>query len=425
MGIFQKMANLLSPNTEVRNKLFEAVYQWFNGQFYTLTQNKKTYVDEGYQKNISVYSVIRMIAGKAAGAKFEVQTMKGDKSEPIKNVNDPLCRLMKKPNEFQRGQQFIEECISWLLITGDLYIYKIKRETGADKGSVSRFYCLPSQYVQIIGGGFLEPVKEYKLIIGDQEIRFDKEEITHLKYFNPNWDVSGSQLYGQSPLMAALATVQSSNEGTNAKIKAYLNGGVVGLLTNTDPNVKLTVEQREQLQNLVNERVRGTDNQKSIVATSAPVSYQQIGMSPADLEVLKSIEFDKNAICMAFGIDPILFSTETASYNNKSEAGKNLVNNVVSPILELLTETLNEAVMVEGKVSDKFISFDISHFPELQEDIKEMVTALKDAYWISPNEKRVKMKYEPSKDPLMDKYYIPTSLQPIEEIDYSMPLNEE
>jgi len=420
MNRFQKAINSLFGKSEIQNSFYKAIYSFFNGYFYTLPQNKETYVKEGYQKNLDVYSIIKLIAGKAAGAKLKAYTtIRNEKVELIDTTNY-LYRLLQRPNESERQQQFIEEALSWLLITGDLYIYKLPYLTGKDKGKVNRLYCLPSQYVQIIGGGWTDPIEGYKMIIGDQEVIFGKDEVIHIKYFNPNFGVSGEQLYGQSPLMAALSTVQSSNEGLNAKIKAFLNGGTHGLLSSADANNPMSVEQIAQLNDLIKSKLTGTDNTKGITATNGLVNYQQIGMSPADLEILKSIQFDAYQLSKIYGVDPILFSVEGSSYNNKAEAYKSLVNNVCVPLLNLFQDALNEAV----NDMEYIIEYDISHFAELQDDIQTMVSSLKDAYWITPNEKRKYMNLPLIEDGLLDKFLIPSNLVPLDELDIDLDLNE-
>ena len=310
---------------------------------------------------------------------------------------------------------FIEEMATWLLLTGDLYIYKLKYLTGADKGKVLRMYCLPSQYVQIVGGGMFNPEGGYKLIIGDQSIEFAPDEITHIKYFNPDWGVNGEQLYGQSPLLAAMKTVQSSNEGVNAKTKAFINGGMHGLISSKNPENTLTVEQMSQLNELIHSRITGTDNTKKISATDGQIEYTQIGMSPADLEILKSIQFDADALCKVYGVSPYLFNTDSSSYNNVKEAKKGLINDVVVPLLNLLNDALNDCLAD----LDKGVVYDISHFPELQEDLKEMVASLKDAEWLTLNEKREKMGVARIEEELMDKIIVSNNKVFLDELGMS------
>lgn len=406
-----------SQNNSIGNKLNEAIYSFFSGYFYTLTTNKKTYVDSGYKGNLDVYSIVKLIASKTADAKFKGVRYSEQKDEYLDLPKSHwVNKLLKRPNELERQQGFIEALASWLLITGDLYLYKIVSET--DKGRVLRLYSLPSQYVQIIGGGAFDPEQGYKMIIGDQSIEFTKEEVVHIKYFNPNWDISGSQLYGQSPLEAALSTVQSSNEAVNAKIKAFINGGMHGLLSSKDPNAPVSVEQISQLNEIIDSRVTGTNNTKKISATSGMVEYTQIGMSPADLEILKSIQFDADKLCKVFGVSPYLFNTESSSYNNVKEAKKSLVTDVVTPLLNLIIDALDDCL----NSTEYDVMYDISHFPELQEDLGQMVNSLKDAYWLTPNEKREQMGLEPIEDEYMGKVLVPSNLVPIDEMSIDVNL---
>ena len=419
MNIIQRLATkaytFFSTQSEGANKLNKAVYSFFSGFFFTLSSTKMTFVDDGYRGNLDVYTIVKLIASKAADAHLKGVTYKDGKEVDLPPT-DYINKILKRPNPTQRQQQFIEEAITWLLLTGDIYIYKLRFISGNDKGRINQLYFLPAQYVQIIGGGWLEPVRGYKLIIGDQEVTFNADEITHIKYFNPNWNVSGSQLYGQSPLEAAVQTIHSSNEATNAKIKAFLNGGVSGLISSSDKDMTMSVEQIDHLNDKIAQKQTGTNNSHRITATNGLVNYQQIGLSPADLEILKSIQFDANQICKVYGVDPAIFDTAGASYNNKKEAYKSLVVNVVIPALNLLKDGLDDCFSEQ----DKGVSYSVAHFDELQQNLKETVDALSVAWWITPNDKLEIMGKLRSADKLMDKVYIPTSLVPLDEVSVPM-----
>jgi len=123
MNTFQsiklKALDFFGIKADSTNLLNRAVYSFFNGNFWTLTQNKKTYVDSGYRENITVYSLVKLIGSKVADAKFKgvVYNNKGDEMDLP--YDDNINKLLRKPNEADRQQQFIEALASWLLLTGD------------------------------------------------------------------------------------------------------------------------------------------------------------------------------------------------------------------------------------------------------------------------------------------------------------------
>jgi len=61
-----------------------------------------------------------------------------------------------------------------------------------------------------------------------------------------------------------------------------------------------------------------------------------------------------------------------------------------------------------------FIDFDISALPELQRDMEKMVASLVNASWLTMDEKRIAMNYEP-KAGAYDMSYVSQGLIPLEQ----------
>ena len=95
-------------NNSIGNKLNEAIYSFFSGYFYTLTTNKKTYVDSGYKGNLDVYSIVKLIASKTADAKFKgVRYSEAQDKYLDLPKNNLVNKILKRPNELERQQGFI------------------------------------------------------------------------------------------------------------------------------------------------------------------------------------------------------------------------------------------------------------------------------------------------------------------------------
>ena len=433
MNLIQRIKAAILPNqSDPGNKYNQSLFSYFNGIFFNIPNNPRAYVANGYQGNPDVYAIINMIAKKAASVPFYVYVVnnkksfnrtKNNKFNLLKKGLDEvegteLNRLIDRPNEMQSQQEFIEALVSFLEITGNGYAYKFMPEVGRNKGVPTKLYVLPSQFTQIIGSGTFEPISGYKLQIGNQEITFNRDEVNHIKFFNPDYNVSGNQLYGMSPLMAAWETVSSSNEGTKAKAKAFINGGAAGLLFSADKDAMLDAEQISKINQQIDTKLTGADNYKKIVATNGIIDYKQIGMSPADLEIIKSIGADRDTLCRVFGVDPILFATDSSSYNNKELAYKGLVTNTVIPILNLVKAMFNE-IAIYYSIRDGveyYIDYDAQAFPEMQKDMEKIVTQMKESWWITPNEKRDAMNYDRLNEADMDRILVPTNLTYMDEV---------
>ena len=99
--------------------------------------------------------------------------------------------------------------------------------------------------------------------------------------------------------------------------------------------------------------------------------------------------------------------------SNYKEARVALYQETVLPLLDYICDEFNSwltPLYGEGIA----LGYDIDNIEALQENRDAVYTRLKDAWWLSPNERRLQCGIETSEDPLLDKYYVPSNLVPIE-----------
>ena len=180
-------------------------------------ENDETYINEGYRKNATIYSLINIITKAATTIPFQVYEIdnKTDykrykamtsglvdgnvlhKSEILKKralveIEDTeLHMLLDRPNPMQSYSSFITEVIAFGKLTGNRYIYGIAPESGANAGKYREMYVMPSQMMEIVSGGIMQPVKSYRIEYNGQ-VDIPAEQICHIKDFNPYYDGSGS-----------------------------------------------------------------------------------------------------------------------------------------------------------------------------------------------------------------------------------------
>jgi len=413
-------------------------------------QNAQAYVRDGYQSNDIVYSIVKLITDKAKLAPFHVYKVidqtaaKRYKSlmkqpDKIENWNEVrqlhkkafelydgdsrLNELLKYPNEEDTWSDLIEQWCGFKLLTGNSFIYAKMIEGGANDGKPFELYALPAQYMAIIANVEVFPPTRvgYQLYYGKMW-SFDTKEILHDKYFNPYWTVTGNELYGQSPLMAAARTLTRSNEAKTASVASFQNGGPAGVLFMNDDRFDPTsgTQQAQALKKSISEK-GGASNYNSIAVSGYKVDWKQIGLSPVELNIIESEKWDMKSLCNIYGVpSQLLNDADNKTYNNQIEGEKALTLRCAIPLLDAITDNLNRKLHSDWgyRGTNVYIGYDIQVYQELEANKAEQVTWLNNAWWISPAQKMEIMglknpDYIPTEE--LEKLYVPSNLQPIDQ----------
>jgi HK97 family phage portal protein len=219
----------------------------------------------------------------------------------------------------------------------------------------------------------------YALMMG-KIVNFTRPEILHDKFFNPDWDANGMQLYGLSPLQAAAKVLTRSNQGKEYAVSAYQNGGPPGVLFVKKDQGFNGVDLTAQV-DLVKERLKqyeGSKNANKIPVSGFEIGYQQIGLSPVDMDILDAEIFDMRAICNIYGVpSQLLNDPNNKTYNNQAEGEKALTTRCALPLLTALRDNFNRKLKNDWNAgSDTVIDFDLSVYSELEGNKLEQVNWL-------------------------------------------------
>jgi len=402
---------------KVQNLLNQIMYQFTGNISYLLDSNIETYVNEGYKANNHVYSVTTAIMQRCTGIPFQHRV-----NDDVLEKSDLIERL-KNPNPMQSGDEFIEAYAGWMLLTGNAYLYMMSPEEGLNKGKPVEMYWLPSQFTEIIGGGYTEPVKGYRVSLGHgYGIEIQASKVIHFKYFNPGADTNGGQLYGQSPLQAGLLSVQSSNEGYKALNKTYQNGAPAGILTGSDKtDFEYNQEQITALQEKYKRMYGGSDNYMKIIFSRNPLQWIKMGFSVVDMNIVEMRRYNLEDVCNIYHVPVHLFSSEAATLDNYKEARKAIYTDAVIPLLDRFVSKLNQHLLaIYGGGS---LTYDTSVITELNADIQALTTALSSAWWLTGNERREMMGMEQVDDPMMSQILYPNSIVPGAELQMPSGMN--
>lgn len=366
-GYLLKLENDLrkSIGTEVYGKILETVQ---NRAVYP-PDNVETYINDGYLYNPIVYSIVSFIAQKAGAIPWGVYEVKNDKalhlyksatrydynSKAIRTKalvalpDHELNSLFLKPNILQGWADFFEQVVGFKLVTGNSYLHCIGPTAGINKGLVKELWGIPSQIIKPVAGNAMEPVKGYKYLTSERTI--PTEQIIHLKYWTPEY-YNGAFLIGLSPIRAGKRVVTKSNASFDSSVASFQNQGAFGIISGGG-EPELTEAQAEMIERRLQKKIGGPNNRGKNIVTSANLTWQQMGMSPVDLNIIESDRIDLRTLCNIYHVPSELFNdAANKTYSNTKEAGSAVYTNAILPQCNQFRDAFNQFIYqrYQGKI---------------------------------------------------------------------------
>ncbi|MDV3982801.1 hypothetical protein CMT48_17175 [Elizabethkingia anophelis] len=432
---------------EYNNAFNKAFLQFLGGLSAKYDYDNKTYLEKGYGHNPDVYAVITQQAEKIRTVPYVIKkvkdrqakrrydlfeySMKGElqlnhfrkrldlQTKAYEDMEMPFP--LEDPNPNQTWGEIWALYEVFMQTTGNAYLYMVSPENGANAGQPMQVYILPSHLMKIVLKKDAElmtvenPIDYYMLIEGDQYIQFDEKDIIHIKLPNPFYDMSGSYLYGLSPIRALLRVIESSNDALDQNVSTMKNAGMFGFFSGK--NDVLTNEQILQLK----EKLRAMDKDPSrlakIAGLSVPIEFTRLSLNTDELKPFDYLRYNQKQICNVLGwSDKLLNNDEGAKYSNVKEARKTVITDHVVPRLILLQEALNKKFIPRFKGYENcVIEWDYTELPEMQEDIKDLVEWYSKAP-VTANEFRTALRLETLDEEGMNTVWIEGSKKRIDEV---------
>lgn len=393
-------------------QLYQAAIRFLGGQLVPYNvADRSIYIDRGYTYNDIVYSVVKIILDKAAVAEwapYQVVDKKAySKSRAIfKNMStgiggdyqeakfyqekglqpyesdEGLNRLLKYPNENETFNELNFGLWCYKLLTGDYFEggWEDTASGGLNPGAPLQLFGLPSQYMRIKTATATLPLiaESYELYFG-YVIPFNRANILHEKYFNPEWDSYGIQLYGLSPLKAYLKRLQRNNLAQTRGAKAMQNGGADNIVYLDDDKIQqdfeISKEQMEIMKRTWDAEQGGVNNAGKAVWSPYKVGSTRLTLSPVELDLLASEKFDLEMACHLYGVPYALFSNDASTYNNLTVSERALTTRCALPLLLNREASFNRKLhtLPKYKSGNIVIAPDLTCYSELEINRKEQV----------------------------------------------------
>tara|TARA_R100001443_G_scaffold487_3_gene1997 strand:+ start:11904 stop:13883 length:1980 start_codon:yes stop_codon:yes gene_type:complete len=380
-------------------------------------------VKEGYENNAIAYRCINEISQGASGVRLKLFRGK------INVEEHPLLDLLNRPSPTRSYNELFESVYSYLLLSGNSYIVASSVEDVP-----AELYCLRPDRMRVISGKSMHIPSSYEYETGKETyMKYPVDQNTgnsavkHFKLFHPQ-----SDFIGMSPLVSAASNIDSHNLTNLHNVSLLQNGArpsgavVFKPKDETGTSVQLSDSQRAQILKDMEQRFSGSKNAGRPMLLEGDFSFQQMGMSPKDMDfsVLKKMSAIDIALC--FGVPAQLVGIPDAqTYNNMPEARLALYEETIIPILRRVESDLNE--WLTPKFADDLrLEYDIDSIPAMAESRKrvfESVISGVNAGILTRNEAREKLGFDPIAGG--DTLFVPATSMPISLVGESIGDDED
>ena len=405
MNIIQKAFRGFIDGYRLEKKSLGSEYMQVGAGFFPIN-NQGDYIvnvnqNNAYSKIAVVYKIITTIAERVSDAVFEQEELK---EEGKKLKYSDFLNLLKKPNMYQSGSDFLIELASYMMLKGEFFIMKDK--TGFTEKT--ELYCIPPNEVVIT---------ESHYIIKNVRIPKTDGIIFHYRDFVPGYRVD-STVRVLSPLEVAASNISTIDFGIGVNQKIMRNGGVPGVAWE-DPQagaIPADPASLKQLKDDLTKRYSSGMTYGEVPVYSYKIGYTSFGLTQSDMKILESVEFSEERIAYIFKFPLFLLSNSKGggglNSNERENANKELLVNAVFPKLKRIAEVFTN-ILDDNRYQ---ICYDKYSYPEMEKDWNTLSQSLDRMWYLTPNQKLETLGFEKSTDPNMDLILVPSTLKPLEEV---------
>ena len=354
---------------------------------------------ESYSKSLYVFACVSRIAEKVGETAFtlnRIQNLVGDTEEIF---NHPVLDLLYRVNPFQTKSEFLEILVSNFLLSGNSFIWKLRNE----KGEVAELWNLRPDKMTIVADPEIF-IKEYIFTKDDgTQEHFEPNDIIHFKIPSP------LDIYrGVSPLASAQIRVQTEEYATKHQRDLFLNNARPDALIMSDRT--LTQKQKDELQARWEQRHKGVGKSSRIGLLEGGLKYQQLSLTPIQIDHIESMKFTRDDILTAFKMPkPILAVIDDVNRANSETAKEIFLSETIKPLVAKITEKLNEQLITPEYGEEYNLGFKDPTPQNKEMLLKEFQAGIDN--WLTANEIRQQLGKEPIRGG--DNLLRPLTLSPI------------
>jgi HK97 family phage portal protein len=285
-------------------------------------------IREGLKSSTYVYACINIIAKSVASVPWYVykQDRNGDW---VQQKMHPLATLIDRPTPWHSRKDLMTGMIQHLYLGGNSLHTKVRAG-----GVVVELWQLQPDWIRVFPSA-MDWIDKYQYHKDGIITDIKPADIMHNKFLDP-----ANPYWGLAPLQAGARAVDIDVEAVRYQKVGLQNMAISdGVFTFDHP---LTQDQWNEARAMVREQHQGIDNAHTPWVLGAGANWQQMSMTPKDIDFIESRKFTANEICSIFQVPPPMIGIlDKANYNNIETARKIFWLDTIVPLLEDIKDSFN------------------------------------------------------------------------------------
>ena len=390
MGFFDifKKKEVISPVLQVT----------INGKTYTLDTT-----DDSGMKLAAVWRCVDIVSGTVASLGIDIEKRIGkywqvDEKHPLELV------LRLRPNGRVNSFDFWKAAVVEMLLHGNAYIYPYFNAVG----EVTRLYLIPN--------GFCRYDKEadtYEISddVNNLFTTCNGWRIIHLKNLSLDGGFTGvsTLTYAQNVLGVGenLDSLQMDSFASGSTLRGFISG---------DSNLTqgFGAPQDDQLAAVKDNITKQLTSGAKIFTLPGTMKFNQLSLSPSDLQLVESKNLNVLDICRFFGVHPDrVFQSSSTNYKGSESAQTAFMTDTLFPLINKIETELTVKLVPNQLLTKYRVKFDLDDYYIGDMGTKaDYYTKMISAGVLTPNEVRIREGHAPVDGG--DSAYISCNVAPID-----------
>ena len=360
------------------------------GQAVWSARTYEGFSSEGYSQNVVAHQAIEKLARAIAAMRWQVRLPDGTTTD-----KHPLLDLLRKPNPKEAGPTWWKNYISYLLLDGNAYIEKVERGS-----RILELWNLRPDRMAIVQAATGLPSAYVYNANGTRKVKFPsdpvsgKSPINHTQLFHPLHD-----WMGQSPITAAAYAIDQHNEAMRWLQSLLQNSARPSGALVVKSEGGLTDQEYTRLRKDIEDQYAGSRNAGRPFLLEGDMEWKEMGLSPADMEIVSQKDSAARDISLAFGIPPLLLNIPgDNTFANYREARLGFYEDTVIPFL---TEVLADFNMwLSPSFGGALLEPDLDAIEAIADKRRDLWKMVDTSYEITVNEARALKGFDPLEGPI-------------------------